>query len=481
MSRIYLLFRAACFGKIKSTPNRCRREHSFREMQLPQETSLKATDDALLDTACRKVLRRFMPFLIAAYIVCFLDRVNLGFASITMQQDLAMTAKQIGFALGIFSIGYFLFEVPSNLMLHKFGARRWIARIMITWGLVSAATAFVYDATSLNIARVILGIAEAGFVPGIAFFLTLWFPAKWRTKALATFLIAAPVSSVIGSPISGAILGMDGVMGMHGWQWLFILEAAPAIVLGIVCLFILVDRPSQASFLDADERDLLTATLERERAATATSEKASVLQTLLNGRVLSLAAINFFFLCGLVGTAMWMPMILKNFGLKPLEIGLLNALPNALAAIGMIYWARAATKAKSKFNVISLAAGIAAAGFAASAAAGSSALLAYVALAVAIIGIYGFFATYFVLPAEFLSGRAAAVSYAVVISVGNLGGFAGPFAIGWIRDSTQSFTAALLAMAGCLVIVSIAVIVFGRVVSGGSRVPVAGYDVGRAT
>jgi ACS family tartrate transporter-like MFS transporter len=245
-----------------------------------------ATQQAAL---LRKLLWRLVPFLFLSYVISYLDRLNVGIAALTMTRDLGMSPTALGLGFGIFSVGYVMCEIPSNLAMHRFGARIWIARIMITWGLVSAATALVSGNTSFFFVRFLLGVAEAGFVPGICYYLTLWFPNAWRGKAMVAFLVAVPISGVFGSPLSGALLGLEGVWGLHGWQWLFIIEGLPAVICGVACFGVLIDNPSKAGWLTGVERAWLSQTLERERARMQMQHSSSLLQVLTNGRVLTLA------------------------------------------------------------------------------------------------------------------------------------------------------------------------------------------------
>src|SRR5947209_18297710 len=286
----------------------------------------------------RRVSRRLLPFLIVCYFVAYLDRVNVGFASLTMNQDLGISSTAYGLGAGIFFLTYFIFEVPSNLFLEKFGARKWIARIMFTWGLLSGAMAFIGGEAGFYAVRLLLGAAEAGFFPGIIFYLTLWFPASYRARIVSMFMAAIPLSSVVGAPVSGALLGLDGVAGLKGWQWLFILEAVPALILSVVTFFYLTDRPAEAHWLRADERDWLTARLDTERRAREEVHHYSVVQALMNPRVLAIAVIYFGAVAVNYGLSFFLPQIVKAFGLTNLETGFVTLIPYAIGAVGMIWW-----------------------------------------------------------------------------------------------------------------------------------------------
>src|SRR6202140_76647 len=296
------------------------------------DVSQRSGADAVLQSAVRKAALRFVPLLTIAYLF-----TNLGFAALTMNQQLGLSASQFGLAAGIFFLGYSLFEIPSNLMLYRFGARRWLARIMISWGIVSAATIFVVGPNSFYALRLLLGIAEAGFFPGVTFFLAAWFPAQYRTRMLAWFLIGIPLSSLIGSPVCGMLLQMDGIWGFAGWQWLFLGVSLPCIPLGLLTLWLLADRPETATWLSSDERDVLRDVLSSEVRERPPS---SLLAALMDTRVLILAAIQFGFTLGSYGIGIWLPLMLREYHLSTLAIGWTAAIPYLFASAGMILWAR---------------------------------------------------------------------------------------------------------------------------------------------
>ncbi len=405
-----------------------------------------------------KVTVRLVPFLVLCYFVAYLDRVNVGFAGLTMRTDLDLSAKAYGFASGIFFLAYFVFEVPSNLLLHKFGARKWIARIMLTWGIISGANAFVTGAFSFDVVRVLLGIAEAGFFPGIIFFLTLWFPAAYRGRIVGWFMAAIPASSVIGAPVSSLLLYLDGVAGFKGWQWMFLVEAVPALILSGVVFFYLTDRPADAKWLADDERRWLSDRLAAEERVRARRESLSVWQALLDPRVLTLALIYFGAVATNYGIGFWLPQIVAGFGgLTKFEIGLITAIPYAVGTVSMVLWGRRSDatmerKGHVAFPLLVAAAGIAAAAFL------SDPLFKMVALSIAGFGVFSSLPVFWTLPAAFLSGPAAAAGIAIVNALGNLSGFAGPYAMGWIKEATGSFSGGLLVIAALAVVGMIAVI-----------------------
>jgi MFS transporter, ACS family, tartrate transporter len=391
----------------------------------------------------RKVTLRIVPFIMLLYFVAFIDRVNIGFAALTMNKDIGLSSSVFGFGAGIFFWGYFLFEVPSNLALDKFGARLWIARVMISWGIVSGAMAFVQGPVSFYSLRFLLGVAEAGFFPGIILYLTYWFPARQRAAVTALFMAAAPLSTVLGSPVSGALLGMDGLLGLKGWQWLFLLEAVPAVLLGLVVLAYMTDRPEQAKWLADDERAWLVRTMNVELTSKAAVASHSIWRGLADIRVLALALVYFGTSAGLYTLGVWAPQIIKQFGLSSLEVGFLNAVPATIAVIVMIWWARHSDRTGERTWHVVLACLLAAVGLAlAGMASGVVAVLA--ALTLVNIGISSSKPPLWSMPTMFLSGSAAAAGIATINSIGNLGGFVGPYLVGYLTQRTHSFEAGVL-------------------------------------
>jgi MFS transporter, ACS family, tartrate transporter len=398
-----------------------------------------------------KIAWRIVPLLTLAYVVNYLDRTNIGFAALTMNEDLGFTATQFGVGAGILFVGYTVFEIPSNLALYRFGARRWIARIMITWGIVSALTALVVGVKSYYLARFALGVAEAGFFPGVAYYFAAWFPTQYRTRMLAWFLVAVPLSSVIGGPISGMLLELDGAFGLRGWQWLFIAEGLPAIILGVVVLRTLADRPETATWLSPNERDILQAMLDAERRE---RPKSSLATALSDVRVIILAVVQFGFTLGSYGVGIFLPQIIKTSGLSNIVVSFLAAIPYVFASVAMIWWAWHVDRTGRKIGNLTIACGVAALGLAASVLSGSL-VIALAALTVALVGITSARAIFWPIPTRFLSGVGAAAGLAFINSIGTVGGFAGPYLMGFLKDFTGSFTAGLLAMAGILLLTTL--------------------------
>ncbi|HTI43606.1 MAG TPA: MFS transporter [Vicinamibacterales bacterium] len=395
-----------------------------------------------------KAAWRIVPFVTFGYLLNYMDRNNVGFAALTMNRETGLTATQFGFGAGILFLGYSTCEIPSNIALYHFGARRWLARIMITWGIVSAATAFVAGPRSWYVLRLLLGIAEAGYFPGVTYYLATWFPAEYRARMLAWFLIAVPASTVVGGPVSGLLLQMNGVAGMSGWQWLFFVEGLPVVLLGLAALWLLPDRPEDATFLTAEERLLVRAALDREPRE---REKRHLAAALKDPRVLLLAASQFGFIAGSYAIAIWLPQIMKDARLSNLQIGFVTGGCYLLASVAMIGWAEWVARTGKKITHLALACLASAIGL----------LLAvvfpnfWVSLAwitLALIGTTSARAILWTIPTRFLTGLAAAGGLAFINSVATIGGFVGPYAMGWLRDATGSFSAGLIAMAGLLMV-----------------------------
>ena len=394
----------------------------------------------------RRVTLRLIPFLILCYFVAFLDRVNLSFAALTMNKDVSITPTVFGQAAGIFFISYFIFEVPSNLALEKFGARKWIARIMLTWGVISGCMAFVSGDTSFLIIRFLLGAAEAGFFPGIIFFMTLWFPSAYRARIAGYFMAAIPLSSVLGAPFSSWLLGLEGVAGLHGWQWMFILEAAPAVILSVVVLYYLTDRPGDAAWLPADERAWLDNRLAFEMRQRVASQHYSVFQALTNPKVLALSLVYFGNVACLYGTSFFLPQIVKEFGLTNLQTGFVAAIPAVVGVFASVLWGRSSDARQERKGHLLIALACATLGTAA-ATIMPTPVLKMVALSVAAFGIYGALPVFWTLPTAFLSGAAAAGGIAVINALGNLSGYYGPAIVGYMKDKTGHFEVGLQALA----------------------------------
>ena len=417
-----------------------------------------------------KVSSRLVPFLIICYFVAYLDRVNVGFAALTMNEDLGLSQTAFGFGAGIFFIAYFIFEVPSNLLLERFGARKWIARIMLSWGILSGLMAFIpyiARATGLGnentfyLIRVLLGAAEAGFFPGIIFYLTLWFPAMYRARIVGYFMAAIPLSTVIGAPISGLLLYLHGGLGLAGWQWLFIIEAVPAIILSVIVFFYLTDRPADATWLAADERDWLTERLGLEQRQREAVREYTVGQVLINPRVIGLSLVYFGAVATNYGLGFFLPQIVKTFGLNTFLTTVVAATPYVVGTIAMVWWGRRSDHVRERRYHTAIPLFIAAAGIAASTLFDDP-TLRMISFCVAGFGIFACLPVFWTLPTAFLTGAACAAGVAVINSIGNLAGFVGPFAMGWIRDHTGSYTGGLLLLAGLGIIAMGTVLTLGH-------------------
>ncbi|MDP9096528.1 MAG: MFS transporter [Pseudomonadota bacterium] len=405
----------------------------------------------------KRVTVRLVPFLIVCYFIAYLDRVNVGFAALTMNRDLGLSQTAYGLGAGVFFFTYFLFEVPSNLFLAKFGARKWIARIMVTWGILSGAMAFVQGEWSFYVARCLLGAAEAGFFPGIIFYLTLWFPASYRARILGYFMAAIPLSSVLGLPVSGALLGMDGLAGLHGWQWLFIVEAVPALILAGAVLAYLTDRPADATWLPEENRVWLMRRIAAEEQVRSTAQPLSVGQALLNGRVLALSLVYFGVVASLYGLSFFLPQIVKQFGVSTAQNSFISAVPFVIGVVATLVWGRLSDRTGNRKGMTATTLLLVAVGIAAAAVLDDP-TSKMAAFCVAAFGIFGTLAVFWTLPTSFLSGMAAAGGIAVINSIGNLAGFAGPYAMGAIKDATDSYQGGLFMLSGLAVIAMLIVL-----------------------
>jgi len=411
----------------------------------------KHADAELGKRVTRKVALRLIPFLGVLYFFSFLDRVNVGFAALTMNADLGLSALAFGVGSGIFFLSYVLCEVPSNLALERFGARLWIARIMISWGVISGLTAFVQGPVSFASVRFLLGAAEAGFFPGIIYYLTCWFPAAQRARIIALFMIALPLSSIIGAPLSTALLGIEW-WGLNGWQWMFILEAVPTVLLGVAVLFCLTDRPEQAKWLDAREKAWLLASLHETDANTA---HVSIRSIMGSGQVWCAGAIYFGILVGLYGFGFWMPQIIASLGeLSHVQVGLATMIPYTAACIAMVLWGRHSDHTGERRWHVALPALLGALALL-TGTVSQSVSLAFLALVGAAIGIYATLPAFWALVTRGLQGVIAAAAIALINAIGNLGGFFGPALIGYARDRTGSHIASLLLIAICLMATSV--------------------------
>ncbi|GJG93681.1 MFS transporter [Cupriavidus pauculus] len=410
-----------------------------------------AHDAGFEDATYRKVTWRLVPFLLLCYVVAYLDRVNVGFAKLQMLNDLQFSETIYGLGAGIFFIGYFMFEVPSNVILHKVGARIWIARIMITWGLISGAMMFVTTPTMFYVLRFLLGIAEAGFFPGIILYLTYWYPASRRGRTTTFFMTAIALSGVIGGPLSGWIMqSFDGHNGWAGWQWMFLVEGIPSILVGIWVLLYLDDRIAHAKWLTADERALLERNIAAEDQH---KEDPPISQVLSSPRVWLMSAIYFCFVMGLYGVSFWLPTIIKQTGVKgAFDVGLLTAIPYGCAVVGMILFAHSADRRGERRWHIAIPALLGAVGLVLSVQWHSDTTMAMVALTLATIGILTTLPLFWSLPTAFLAGTGAAAGIALINSLGNLAGFISPYAVGWLKDLTKSTDSGMYLLAVCMVL-----------------------------
>ena len=412
----------------------------------------------------RKTAWRLVPFLMLLYFVAFLDRINIGFAALTMNRDLGLTARMFGIGSGIFFFGYFVFELPSTLILHRVGARFWIGRVMITWGLVSMAMAFIPDPMSFYALRFLLGIAEAGFFPGTILYLSYWFPLNRRSAVTALFMAAAPAAGFVGSPISGALMQLDGLLHLRGWQWLFIAEAIPALVLGGITLRFLTDHPADAAWLTADERAWLSDAMLREQATVKDPRGHSAWRALADWKVLVLSLAYFGTSAGLYTVGFWAPLIVKEPGLSPFQVGLLVAIPNLIAVIGMVLWSRNSDRSGERYGHAAVACIIGAVGMAITARAGSSVSVAVTGLSLAALGVSAAKPPLWSLPTMFFAGAGAAASIGLINTLGTLGGFVGPYMIG--ASEAGGHFAGGLNLVGCTLILSAVTIVAMRAVIG---------------
>ena len=399
----------------------------------------------------RKVAWRLIPLLLLCYVVAYLDRVNVGFAKLQMIDELKFSETVYGLGAGIFFIGYFLCEVPSNIILHKVGARVWIGRIMITWGILSAAMMYVTSPTMFYVMRFALGVAEAGFFPGIILYLTYWYPAQRRGRMTAMFMTAIALSGVIGGPLSGAIMKhAHGINGLSGWQWMFLLEGLPSVVLGVAVIFLLKDRIADAQWLTEDEKALLVRNIAAEDSA---KEDHNVLAVMSSGRVWLCAAIYFSYVMGLYGVSFWMPSIIKAMGYAdPLDIGLISAIPYGVSVVVMLLVANSADRSGERRWHVAIPGFVGAIGLAMSVVFSKNPVLAVAALTVGLSGIMATLPLFWSLPTAFLAGAGAAAGIALINSLGNLSGFASPYAVGWLKDATGTTDAGVYLLACGMVV-----------------------------
>jgi len=394
-------------------------------------------------TAMWKIYLRLLPFAFVAYSLCYIDRINATFAALTMRTDLGLTATAYGFAVGTFYWGYFLFEVPSNLIMEKVGARLWIARIMITWGILAGLTAFATGPISLSVVRFFLGVAEAGFFPGMVLYFTYWFPARHHARIVSGILAGFVIAVAGGAPVSTALLSLDGAFGLRGWQIMYIAEAVPTIIMGFLTLAIMIDRPEQAKFLTAEEKAWLAGKLASEQAAKEAVRKFSVLQGMFNPKVLLLSLNYFGIVTASLGMLFFIPQIIKSIGVTSnMTVGWLTMIPYICGAISMIVWGRISDRMQERrWNLLTACCvstlGLVIAG------ATMGTWWALFGMTIAAIGFYGSKGPFWAMPPMFLTGSAAAATFAWINSIGNLGGFFGPWYVGVIKDLTESYAGGL--------------------------------------
>lgn len=415
-------------------------------------TSIKQSIES---TTIRKTMLRILPFTFLCYVIAYLDRVNLGFAALEMNADLALTAEVFGLLSGIFFIGYFLFEVPSNMIMHKVGAKVWIARIMITWGIITIGTGFVQSATHLYAARFLLGIAEAGFFPGIILYFTYWFRSKERGRASSTLILALPVGTIIGAPLSTWIMDNIAWSGMAGWRWLFILEGIPAVILGVIALFYLKNRPKDAKWLTDEEKNWLENELDKERQQSLVVNKASKLAMVKDSKVWKLALIYFANYSAMYGLSFFLPSIIKSFstGSSNMEIGWLTIIPAIVGIPAILFFGWSSDKRNEHKNHLIVSFLIAAAGFIACGFANSTTTL-IVAITFAAIGLYGFCGAFFSFMTLFFTETTAPAGIAMVNAFASLGGFIGPMIFGQLAISNGMFLIAALAILACVILLT---------------------------
>jgi MFS transporter, ACS family, tartrate transporter len=399
-----------------------------------------------------RVTRRIIPFVFVSYVVAYLDRVNIGFAADALQRDLGLTHTQYGIGGGLFFLGYCLFEVPSNLILDRVGARLWIARIMIVWGIASMLTMFVTDVTTFYFARVVLGVAEAGFFPGVVLYLTYWIPAEERARTGALFMMAAPVAIIVGAPVSEAVLSLNGRLGLHGWQWLFVLEGLPAVVLGVLALRVLTDRPEQASWLPQADREWLSRLMNDERARRSQSGHLTIGRTFASGRVWLLCAVYFLNTTVTYGVFLWLPKILADAsGSSGFGLSALTSIPFVAALIGMVVIGRHSDRTGERKLHVAACAITAATGLLLAVTFQDNVWLLVLSFALSQVGQRSVMSVFWAMPPLLLGGAAAAAGIGLINAVGNLGGFFGPSIMGTLRDVTGGYTGGLLVLAAALV------------------------------
>ncbi|WP_158922293.1 MFS transporter [Acidisphaera sp. S103] len=428
-------------------------------------------DDALEKSAMRKIYIRLLPFAILTYFLAYIDRINVSFAGLTMRGDLGMSATAFGFAAGTFYWGYFIFEVPSNIALEKIGARIWIARIMITWGIFAGITAMVTGSSSFAVVRFFLGASEAGFFPGIVLYFTYWFPSYHHARIVSAFLIGLPIAVAGGAPISTAILGLDGLFGLSGWRIMYIAEAIPTVLIGVVTLFVMTDRPEQAKFLTDAEKNWLTAKLASERKAKEAVKTFSTIQAMFDPKVLLLSLNYFGIVVASLGVLIFVPQIIKSIGDSGnMTVGWLTMIPYICGGISLVVWGRISDRMRERrYNLLGAcvlaAVGLFIAGYM------LGTWWSMVGLSLATMGFYGSKGPFWAMPPMFLTGTAAAATIAWINSIGNLGGFFGPWYVGVMKDMTGSYAGGLYGLALLCVISALVCAFFLNVRDAAKAVP----------
>ncbi|MBJ2216485.1 MULTISPECIES: MFS transporter [Pseudomonas] len=433
-------------------------------MSLIQEVSTPAQQnitDEIEKKLFAKIAWRFLPILMISYVFNYIDRTSISVAALTMNEDIGLTSSQFGYGAGILFLGYCLFEVPSNLILYRVGARLWISRIMISWGLVSAAMVFASGPMSFYILRFMLGVAEAGFFPGVAYYLSCWFPSKYRAQIIGWFLIAIPASSFIGAPVSALLLNLDGVLGLAGWKWMFLIESLPCVVLGFFVAKLLADSPGKASWLKPHERELVVRLVANEQRVKPATNMRSVLSDI---RVWILSGIYLGFSIGSYGVQVWLPQIIKQENFSNVAVGFLTAIPYLCAVVVMIAWAAYVDKNGRRIKNVMLTCVIAGLGFFVSFLT-QSFVFSLAGLTIALVGVNAARAVFWAIPSRYLVGVAAAGGLALINSIGTLGGFLGPWIMGWLKEETGNFTAGLAVMAACLFIAGLLALILQKIAS----------------
>jgi MFS transporter, ACS family, tartrate transporter len=432
-------------------------------------------ENAIEKSAMRKIYLRLLPFAVLSYFLAYIDRINVSFAGLTMRDDLNMSASAFGFALGTFYWGYFIFEVPSNLIMEKVGARLWIARIMITWGILAGITATVTGSTSFGIVRFLLGVAEAGFFPGIVLYFTYWFPSYHHARIVSGFLMGLPVAVALGAPISTGLLGLDGLFGLRGWQIMYIAEAIPTVLIGVVTLFVLTDKPEQARFLSTEEKTWLTTTLRAERRAKDAVRTFSLWQAMIDPKVLLLSLNYLGIVTASLGMLIFIPQMIKSLGdYSNMTVGWLTMIPYTCGAIAMVVWGRISDRMNERrwnlfIGCVFSTVGLVIAGMT------MGTWWALAGMSIAAMGFYGSKGPFFAMPPMFLSGAGLAAGIAWINSIGNLGGFFGPWYVGVMKDLTGNYAGGLYGLALLGLIAAIVCALFLHIPS---RTPLSASPVG---